>query len=90
MTNRQFIAWMEWLSLDREHPNRLEAYLMQIAAEVRRTRIQDPSRVDINSMRIKFETTVEKSKPTVSVAALKSRWVSAVGGKVVNKIGSKP
>jgi len=56
MTHREFEARLEWIRQEREReiekPSLMNHYLMQIAAEVRRSWVEDPSGVDMQQMRL--------------------------------------
>lgn len=79
-THRQMLSWMEYLNIDADRPDKLENYLMQIAAEVRKTKAKNPRAVRIEDFKLKFvggSTSSQEPAPPASadrVAASKSAW----------------
>mgnify|MGYP003545096950 CR=1 FL=1 len=55
-THRQYLAWQAWFDLQLNNPDKVDFYLMQIAAEVRRTIVKEPSKVDANAFKINLKT----------------------------------
>lgn len=60
MTDLQFLAWQEWLILDLNVVDKDTAYLMQIAAEVRRPNSKHAVRV--SDMQLKFKEPRRKAE----------------------------
>jgi len=61
-THREFLAWIEWLDEEDNRPSRTDNYLMQIAAEVRRSFVKRPAAVKFTDFLLKF--TRKKKKPS--------------------------
>lgn len=85
MTHRQYLAWRYWLAEDRNAVGKQEAYLMQIACEVRRVLHSSPSNVKISDFKLTFETgrhTPEsEATPEEASRVSKLRWLGAFGYK---------
>lgn len=54
-TTRQYLVWMRFLENQTNLPSTELYYLMQIAAEIRRTRVKHPEQVKLDDMKIPFE-----------------------------------
>jgi hypothetical protein len=75
-TNREYLAWMEWLDQRWNEPDRTDHYLMQIAREVAYAHV-DPKKV--GDMKIRFSKQVFEAprKPMTrreASAAARARW----------------
>jgi hypothetical protein len=85
LTQREFEARMAWLEEEMEKPSREDWYAMQVAAEVRRTRVKDPTSVKLPDMRLKSDKLeqVPQGPVTRKEAADKarSRWFGMLGVK---------
>jgi len=93
-TKRQIAAWLVYLKQKWDSPTTTEYYLMQIAAEIRRTKAKDPRRVRIEDLRIIFRSkrshrdmTEEEKKQAAQ--ASKNAWIGMFKGKV-KVVNSKP
>lgn len=81
MTHRQFAVWQMWLEMELDRPTKTEQYLMQIAAEVRRTAVKDPKKVELKHMRLKFNNLDETSMSEEQRDQLElARWTAQLGG----------
>lgn len=83
MTHRQYQAWHQWLEEDFNNPGKLEAYLMQVAAEVRMGNSKEPSKVKIDDMKVirkrhKVSQPTEEGRKLATTAA-KMKWMGAFG-----------
>ena len=87
MTQREYEARLSWINKDLEQPSRSDWYLMQIAAEVRRNRVDKPELVKLNDMKLasEKEKKAKEEKPKkidpIALAISKSRWGGLVGLK---------
>lgn len=75
---------MAWLDEEEDRPSRADWYAMQIAAEIRRTRVKDPGKVSINDMKLKMEAPKPPPLPTTreeAAAMAKSRWAGMLNVK---------
>jgi hypothetical protein len=91
MTHRQYLTWQTWLGMQWERPSREDHYRMQVACEVRRTIVKDPSSPRIGDFKLRFETTrasrdsgskggTNKGLSRDQAAAMsKARWFMATG-----------
>jgi hypothetical protein len=55
MTQRQFLAWGEWLLTDANEADKATSYVMQLTAEVARGHAKHPKEVKTADFRIPFE-----------------------------------
>jgi hypothetical protein len=85
-TFRQYEVWVAYMDDQWNRPNRGDHYLMQIAAEVRRSYATKPNQVKDSKFKIEFEAkTKEKPKPmtdqqkAAANAVAKARWLGIVG-----------
>lgn len=74
MTDRQFHAWCAWENIDRNRPGKIEAYLMNIAAEVRRSYAANPNEVNVDDMRVEFTEPPPLMTVEEATALSKSKW----------------
>jgi len=75
---------MAWLNEDLERPSRSDWYLMQIAAEVARTKVKDPSSVRLSDMKLKADHSEEVRRAVTCEEASvrsRSRWYGFLGVK---------
>lgn len=61
-THRDLLVWIIWMDKQLNAPDRTAYYLMQIAAEIRRANVKNPSKVKIEDMRLKFDMFKKCSK----------------------------
>lgn len=54
LTHREYLAWCAFLRDEWNRPDRADHYAMLVAAEVRRSRVQNPADVHPKDMRIEF------------------------------------
>lgn len=74
-THRQMLSWMAYLDMDANRPDKVENYLMQIAAEIRKTKAKNPRSVRIEDFRLKFGNgSSQEPASDDRVAASKSAW----------------
>jgi len=87
MTQREYEARLAWLEEEQARPSQTDWYLMQVAAEIRRSRAADLSTVKLEDM--KLVKAVPKKPPTKeeAVARSKSRWFGMLGVKREKKNG---
>lgn len=85
-TFRQYEVWVAFMDEQWNRPDRGDHYLMQIAAEVRRSYTTKPTQVKESKFKIEFEAkTKDKPKPmtdqqkAAANAIAKARWMGAVG-----------
>jgi len=81
MTQREFEARMAWIEEEIDRPSREDWYLMQIAAEVCRTRVRNPQDVKLSDMKLRsgkqeVPQTMTKEEAT---ARAKSCWFGMLG-----------
>ncbi len=75
---------MAWLEEEAERPSRADWYAMQIAMEVHRGRVSDPSSVKLTDKMLKR---AERTKPAApltkeeATARAQSRWFGMLGVK---------
>lgn len=79
ITDREFKARMAWLADEIERPSRADWYAMQIAMEVKRSRVKHPNLVTLKEMVLEREQ--PKSPLTKEEATTKSKsfWYGMVG-----------
>jgi hypothetical protein len=81
MSHRQFQAWQHWLNDQWDEPSRTDAYLMQIACEVRRGNAKHPGQVQLKHFVLRF-TPPKPAPPTPeTIAASKAVWLGRMGMK---------
>lgn len=90
ITFSEFLEWNEFLALERNKARKLDFYLAQIAAEVRRTCVKFPEQVRTNNFLLKFASPLEAQMELDAdnaeeyreqkVANSKSAWFAALGG----------
>lgn len=89
-THRQFQVALEWIEREWNEPSRTDHYLMQLAAEIRRSNVKNPQSVKMDHFKIKFERKA-KALPVnqgMTTKMTKARWKAAVGlGKRGKKDG---
>lgn len=94
-THRQFKSWMHRLEQRWNEPTITEHYLMQVAAEIRRTRMKNPGRVKLDDLKIPFTKVDELGKPIPKAPptkkelesaskASKTRWAARLGERAKN------
>lgn len=104
-TNREYRTWMRWLENEDNNPSRSDWYLMQVAAEIRRSNRKDPNSVAVRDLKLtlkreKVVAPIPTASPTpapdsstvkATVTALaKSKWFGIVGfGGRASKIKRK-
>ena len=80
----EFTQWMLYLEMEEERHTKQDYYLAQIAAEVRRPNIKNPSKLQVEDMLLKFEKR-DRMKKEVSVETMtanhKQFWMASVGLK---------
>jgi hypothetical protein len=98
MTHRQFRAWHCWMDRQLNQPSRTDHYLMQVAAEICRSRVKDPSRVADSDFKIRFTDKRSKDRDgwntegqTAEEVSRRSKaawfgWMASCGVKVTTKI----
>jgi len=85
ITYSEFLEWQEFLVLERNKARKLDYYLAQIAAEVRRGMVKNPNEVKLSQFLLRFATKEEidaasaeeykAQRATLSMAA----WFSLLG-----------
>ncbi len=82
-THREYLAWINWLDEQWNHPSRSDNYQMQTAQVVRQVLHKKPADVKLSHFHIKF--TKEKSQTPEDKERIlkqsKSRWFGWVSGK---------
>jgi hypothetical protein len=84
--------WEALWAAEWNEPDRHDHYLMQIAAEVRRTLMKKPGDpLDVNDFKVKFKTGTASAKgppltPEQKLAVSKAAWLGAVGPANVKKV----
>lgn len=79
-TSSEFVDWMTFRRMDMNNPSRIDYYLAQIAAEVRRSMAKHPNKIVVKDFLLKFTPKVTTSRaPTPEEAqkrsmASKSMW----------------
>lgn len=85
MSHREFITRFQWLENEENNPNRTDYYLMQIAAEMRRSWIKNKNGIKLEKFKIKFGRADAKEpvKMTKEQAAAieKAKWFAFTGFK---------
>jgi hypothetical protein len=91
LTHRQFLAWRAWLRAELDRPDKITAYLQQIACEVRRGHVRHPGRVKLDDLKLTFEekTAAPAAAMTREQAAAlsKARWGAWLGVKPDRETG---
>lgn len=91
MTHREYLTRLAWIdSRWDEPPSRLEWYLMQIAAEVKRLFHKKPNKITTEGMAIRFIRkliSLKKSRPkeesSLDQETLEDRWTPLIGKKPI-------
>lgn len=80
-TSSEFAEWQEYLLQEEEHAfNRTDHYLAQIACEIVRGRVKDPSKVKPDQFMLKFVRQTPKAKrgarkdPKTRLKESKAAW----------------
>lgn len=76
----EFLEWCIVIEREWNKNTKLDHYLAQIAAEVRRSRAKKGTRIDNKQLLIKFETT-KKSASSSKKKKLTKKEVKAIGAK---------
>lgn len=87
LTYEQFVEWAVFLNSEETRITKLDLYLAQIAAEVRRGYVKEPKKVKVSDFLVGEES--ESRSPLPDSSALKdskSVWMSAVGHKKKKKV----
>ncbi len=85
MTYSDYVEWMEYLDMDIEMFHREDAYLAQIAAEIRRGNVKHPKQVKLEDflrpVRLKTPAQTSTRTPQQRLSASKQAWLGALGLK---------
>jgi len=81
MTQREYEARLAWLEEEQARPSQTDWYLMQVAAEVRRGYVKDPSSVKLKDMKLVRPKPEQLPTKEEAVARSKSRWFGMLGVK---------
>ena len=73
MTNRQYLAWMEWLAEEWNRPDRTDHYLMLLAAETRAGRVKNPKNIKLEHFKLRFGSQKPLSVEQATEIS-KARW----------------
>lgn len=92
ITSSEFLEWIAYLDLEEEMLKKEDYYFANIAAEVRRSWVQDKQKVDVNSFLMKWKRKeIKKKKPMSKEEITKSHktfWgviLNVVKGNKENK-----
>lgn len=86
-TSREFVKWCKILNDEMNKPERGDYYLAALTAEVRRSWVKDPSKVDTKDFIIQFEEVKPKDEPPSEevleqrITKSKAAWFGAAGLK---------
>lgn len=83
MTRTEFFDWLVFLRMEKEEHGKMDYYLAQIAAEVRRTRVKHPNQVKTKDLLLRTTSTTVVPTPEKRSAS-KSIWLSALKVKEPN------
>lgn len=77
-THRVHVTFLQWLEEQKNVPDRTDHYIMQVAAEVRRSNVEKPSDVKLEDMFIPF---VARAEPEQEEQARPHQhaWFAALG-----------
>ena len=78
ITFTEFLEWLEFLRRDEERNSKMDYYLSQIAAEVRRGWVKQAKSVKVSDFLIKLVPTQQEAK----VQKSKQSWAFACGLKL--------
>ena len=78
ITYREFIDWLSFLDLEEERQTKLDYYLAQVAAEVRRGNVKNPKSVKTKD----FLVQMKRTGPADKTAKSKVVWAGALGVKL--------
>lgn len=73
----EFLGWLDYLLWDEQRQTKLDIYLANIAAEVRRSYVKHPKTVKAQDFLIK----VSEPKPAATGMASKAIWLQALNVK---------
>ena len=80
-TSSEFVDWVSFRRTDMNNPSRIDYYLAQIAAEVRRSNVKHPNKITVKDFLLKFTPKSNPNKPptqdeiTKRSMASKSMWM---------------
>ena len=81
MTHREYEARLAWIDKYEDVPSRDNWYMMQVAAEVRRSQLKNPSSVSLKDMKLKKEEVTQPVTLEEATARAKTRWYGMLGIK---------
>ena len=80
ITSREFLKWVWYLNWkDTEEFSRQDYYLAQIAAQVERGQVKNPSSVTVQRKLLKFTTSSQVVDRESQIRRSKSFWLSVTG-----------
>lgn len=80
--------WIEWLKSEWNNPSRTDSYLMQLAAETRRSMSSNPGSIKMDQFKIEFtfkdrnkdnEQPVSEEFLAMQTAVSKAKWIGLAG-----------
>lgn len=82
-TSMEFVMWMEYLDREESQHDKMDYYLAQIAAEVRRSYVEKPKKVRIQDLMLKFEQPSPKKEMDLDsmTRSHKQFWFASLGLK---------
>lgn len=81
MTNREYEARLAWINLDLNHPDKSDWYLMQVAAEVRKSWANKPNLVHLKDYKLSAEESTKPLSKEELTAISRARWYSMLNIK---------
>ena len=83
ITPTEFLEWMSFLRMEQGRVRKLDCYLAQIAAEIRRTIVEKPNQVKISDFLMKpADKQAAPATLEERIAFSKAAWCSALGIKL--------
>ena len=86
-TSTEFLEWLEYVEQDVEVPQRMDFYLAQIAAEIRRSMVRNPNSVKLENFLLNLTLRSKQHKPLTEtekqmrMARSKAAWYAVLGKK---------
>lgn len=82
-SNREYLAWQQWLDEEENLPSTSDHYLMRISQRIGQIFRKDPQKVTLEEQKITFQR-VKPAKPLTrkeAAARAKEGWFSRLGMK---------
>ncbi len=78
-TDREYVAWSEWLNNQWEEPDRTDLYIMQLTLQV--ASMLSKKKMKLNDFKLEFSSNKSEKQTQASVDTSKAQWLRRVGLK---------